>query len=45
MQVLLSAIQRNKLLVVLQFPRGSKVGQLVNDRTVVLDELHDVARL
>ena len=45
MQVLLSAIQGDKLLIILQFSRCSKVSQLVHNCPVVLDELHDVARL
>ena len=34
-----------KLHLVLQLPRRPKVRQLVDDRAVVPDELHDVARL
>ena len=45
MEILLCAIQGDKLLIILKFPGCSKVGELVNDRPVVPDELHDVARL
>ena len=45
MQVLLGAIQGDKLLVILQLSCCPEIGQLVHDRPVVLDELHDVARL
>lgn len=43
-QVLLSAIQRHKLLVVLQLSRRSKVGQLVDGASVLSDHPHDVSR-
>jgi hypothetical protein len=33
------------LLIILEFPGSSKVGELVNDGPVVTDELHDVAGL
>ena len=45
MQVLLSAIQGDKLLIILQLSGCPKISQLVDNRPVVLDELHDVARL
>ena len=44
-EVLLGAVEGDELLVVLQLARRPEVGQLVHDRPVVLDELHDVARL
>ena len=44
-EILLSSVQRHELLIVLQLPGGSEVRQLVDDGPVVLDELHDVARL
>lgn len=44
-QVLLSAVQRDELLVVLQLPRGTEVGQLVDGAAVLADHPHDVARL
>ena len=45
MQVLLSAIQGNKLLVILKLSRCPKISQLVHNRPVILDELHYVAGL
>ena len=45
MEILLCAIQRDELLIILKFPGCSEVSELVNDRPVVPDELHDVARL
>lgn len=43
-QVLLSAVQRDELLVVLQLPCSTKVGQLVDGASVLTDYPHDVAR-
>ena len=45
MEILLCAIQRDELLIILKFPGCSEVGELVDDRPVVPDELHNVARL
>ena len=45
MEILLCAIQRDELLIILKFPGCSEVSELVHDRPVVPDELHDVARL
>ena len=44
-EIFLSSVQRHELLIILQLPGGSEVCQLVDDGPVVLDELHDVARL
>ena len=45
MQVLLRAIQGDKLLIILKLSSCPEIGQLVHNRPVVLDKLHDVARL
>ena len=45
MQILLSPVQRHKLLIILKFSRCPKVSQLVDDAAIVLDELHDVPGL
>ena len=45
MQILFSAIQGDKLLIILQLSGCSKISQLVDNRPVVLDELHYVAWL
>ncbi len=44
-KVFFSAVKGYELLVILQFPGRSEVCQLVHYGAVVLDELHDVARL
>ena len=45
MKVLLCAVERDELLVVVKLTGGAEVRQLVDDRPVVSDELHDVAGL
>ena len=44
-KVLLCPVQGHELLVILKLTRSPEVSQLVDDCPVVLDELHDVARL
>ena len=44
-EVLLRPVQRHELLVVLQLPRSTEIGELVDNTAVILDELHDVAGL
>ena len=44
-QVLLSAIDRDKLLIVIQLPGGPEVRQLIDALPLLPHEAHDVSRL